>query len=177
MIYPKDRNIHRPLHIHQNRFYFITASTVDRDKLLKTAKRKKIFWQVLCRSIRKFQTKLYAWVILDDHYHLLVEFRKEKDLSKFVQNLHTNSSRLLNQIDKKSERKIWYQYWDRCVRSDKDFWTFFNYIHHNPVKHRYSKTMRYQFSSYNYWLKRKGREWLDSCFELYPIKDFSGWEK
>lgn len=68
---------------------------------------------------------------------------------------------------------IWYQYLETIIRSEADFYRHLNYIHQNPVKHGYTKEMeKYQFSSYKYYLKEKGKEWLADCFAKYPIIDF-----
>lgn len=68
---------------------------------------------------------------------------------------------------------VWYQYLETVIRSEADFYRHLNYIHQNPVKHGYTKDMeKYQFSSYQYYLKEKGKEWLADCFREYPIVDF-----
>jgi putative transposase len=60
------------------------------------------------------------------------------------------------------------------MRSEKDYWVRFNYIHHNPVKHGYVSQMAdWAFSSYCYYHERKGEEWLADTFSQYPIVDFS----
>ncbi|HEX9913079.1 MAG TPA: hypothetical protein VGB01_07530 [candidate division Zixibacteria bacterium] len=56
----------------------------------------------------------------------------------------------------------------------KTFYTRFNYIHYNPVKHNYVKQCEeYSFSSYNYYLKKLSRNYMDSIFVKYPIIDFT----
>ena len=107
----------------------------------------------------KFKVAIYGWVILNDHYHLLIDIQNREILPKFIKNFHGKSAFLLNKIDNlnklrspnKSKRKIWDNYWDRCIRSEKDFYRRLNYIHHNPVKHKCVREMTdYQFSSYNH---------------------------
>ena len=71
-------------------------------------------------------------------------------------------------------RKIWQNYWDYCVRLEKDFWKHFNYIHHNPVKHGYVQKMEeYEFSSHGDWIKKRGEDWMMSIFREHPIIDFT----
>ncbi len=71
-------------------------------------------------------------------------------------------------------RKIFQNYWDRCIRDEADYYKHLNYILHNPFKHRYVSNMSdYIFSSYNKYLAKYGQEWVSSCFELYPIVDFT----
>ncbi len=95
-------------------------------------------------------------------------------LGRFVQNLHSNLSRLLNKLDRLEGRQIWYQYLDRCIRSERDLYTRLNYIHHNPIKHGLVLNIdEYEWSSYRTYLLKKGEEWLRECFEKYPIVDFT----
>lgn len=128
-------------------------------------------------SLEKFSISIFAFVVNNDHYHLLTKITNAQTLSYFVKNLHENSARLLNKIDGQIGRQVWYQYWDRCIRSEKDFWVRFNYLHHNPIKHGYidgqDELMNYEFCSYRLWAKKNSPEWLDSIFYIYPIVDFT----
>jgi len=164
-----------PHHIYQdNKFYFITAKTSKNIRFFDSPEKKSIFVQCLHKALDKFSFELIAWVILDHQYRMIIKVALGKQLGRFVNNLHANSSRLLNRFENKNGRKIWYQYWDRCIRSESDFWTRINYIHHNPVKHRHVTEMgRYWFSSYDLYLQRNGKDWMDSCFLNYPIIDFT----
>ncbi len=50
----------------------------------------------------------------------------------------------------------------------------FNYIHQNAVKHGWVKNMGdYEFSTYKEYLEKNGTEWVEDCFEQYPIVDFT----
>ena len=86
------------------------------------------------------------------------------------------SSYEINKFENQSGRKIWYQYWDRIIRDERDYYTHLNYIHQNPIKHGLVKTLdelaNYQFCSYKNYLLKFGSEWLDDCFEQYPVVSF-----
>jgi len=78
--------------------YFITTTTKNRVAFFK----EKIFCDLLieelkiCKDIFKFY--LYAFVILDNHLHLLLKPKTAKDLSKIMHFLKRNSSRNINRI-------------------------------------------------------------------------------
>ena len=215
MNYKENRNIHRPKHIYlDDKIYFITGRTYEKVGYFYDDKRKELLKRVLVECIKRFDIKIFAWVILDNHYHILfkpgnkfrsAQFvnpykknvkmrgtnypRKRNDemsetnfvnryqLIEFIRKLHKDSSRIINKLDNKKGRKIWYQYWDHCIRDEKDFYKHFNYIHNNPIKHRKVKNINelknYKYSSFNSWIKKKSREWINSSFELYPIHDFT----
>ena len=103
----------------------------------------------------RYLNKLYAWVILDNHVHLLIKTSIGRELYKFINAFEGKTAKEVNKLDNRIGRKVWYQYWDRCVRSEKDFYTKLNYIHHNPLKHKSAKRMEdYEFSSYCNYLKK-----------------------
>jgi len=165
----------RPPHLFlDNTYYFITSRTVDKIHFFDTYEKKNILVKIINKNLDRFQYFCYAWVILDNHYHLLILVNESKILSKFLKSIHGESAILLNKLDSQSSRKIWWNYWDRCIRNEKDFWKHFNYIHHNPIKHRYTQKMEdYRFSSYNHYLKKYGLDWMNICFRDYPIIDFT----
>ena len=167
-----------PPHIYKNEtIYFISSRTINKDRFFEKNFEKDILWLVLRKAINKFKIGLFAWVLLDNHYHLLFKIQDGKNLLRFIHFINGKSSFLLNQAEMRRGRKIWCQYWDKCIRDEVDFWKHFNYIHHNPIKHSLVKNKNelenYKFCSYRNWLSKKSKEWLDSCFEFYPIIDFT----
>ncbi|MDQ2996212.1 MAG: transposase, partial [Chloroflexota bacterium] len=120
-----------------------------------------------------FEISLLAWVILDDHYHLLLKPQLGKSLPRFIGQLHGSTSRQINLYDAISGRKIWHNYWDTCINTEAALWTHFNYIHQNPVKHGYATKLEdWPFASYRFYLKEKGAAWLEDCWRLYPVIDY-----
>lgn len=75
--------------------------------------------------------------------------------------IHGRVAYSVNRIDSCTGRQIFQNYWDKCLRSERNIWTHFNYIHHNPVKHGYVKyNGDYQYSSYNFYKDKYGAEFL-----------------
>lgn len=166
---------HYPPHYYVDQgMYFITSRTVDKRHYFNTDRKKELIRKILVEAKNKFNISFYAWVILENHYHILMKILKGEMLPNFMKTLNGKSSFLLNKIDMVKKRKVWFNYWDTCIRSEKDFWTRFNYIHHNPVKHNYVNRMEdYKFSSHKNWVEKKGMEFLSDAFERYPIYDFT----
>lgn len=176
-----NKSSHRPPHRYDNQsIYFLTGRIFQNANLLKENLQKKIFLAVLKNLVSQYGIKLYAWVVLDNHYHLLFYLPCGAESRVFINRLHSVVALKLNEKDEMPGRKVWYQYWDHTIRDETDFWKHFNYIHHNPVKHglceNLSGTFDYPFSSAEKWVKIKGEEWFNSCFELHPIVDFTAGE-
>jgi len=169
------KRIHQPSHLYLNdQINFLSAHTYLDRYTLNTRFQKQNIIDKIRKFFRFFEFDLYAWVILINHYHVLFKVKTGRDLPKCIGKIHAGFTYETNKADGLSGRKIWQNYWDRCIRSEKDFWIHFNYIHHNPVKHRHVRNMEdYEFSSYGYWLKKNGSDWMSSVFQQYPVIDFS----
>jgi len=166
---------HKPFHLYlDEKIYFVTASTLNKKRFFDTGVKKKLMRMKLKAGTIKYKVKVYAWVILSNHYHLLFQFKEKQNLGEFIGFINGGSSFDLNSSENKKGRQIWWNYWDNCIRNEETFYRRFNYIHHNPVKHGYVKKCEdYEFSSYNYYLKKLGKEYMDSIFAQYPIIDFT----
>lgn len=166
---------HHPPHLYlDDTWYMITSSIYGASHWLKPAGHKEVVRDKLKELILEFKLSLAAWVILDNHYHLLIRSRVGKELPRFFNRLHGATSFELNRRDGRRGRQMWHNYWDRCIRTEKDYWTRFNYIHHNPVKHQYAAGMEdWAYSSYRFYLVRKGTDWMRDVLESYPVLDFT----
>ena len=166
---------HKPFHLYlDDEMYFVTASTLNKEKLFNTQAKKNIIKNKLESGATRYKVRIYAWVILSNHYHFLFQFKEREYLGEFIGFVHGGSSFDLNSFESKTGRQVWWNYWDNCIRNEQTFYRIFNYIHHNPVKHGYEKKCEdYEFSSYNYYLRKLGEQYMGSIFAQYPIIDFT----
>jgi putative transposase len=169
------RSLHHPPHIYlDDTWYMITGSIYQRQRLLRPEGYKDLVRDQLKALATEFGLRLAAWVILDNHYHILVNSRVGKTQPRFFGRLHGRTSFEINGKDGKRGRQVWHNYWDTCIRTEADYWTRFNYIHHNPVKHGYvTRVEDWLFSSYRHYLDHKGQDWLDDVLRQHPIIDFT----
>ena len=122
--------IHHPPHIFiDHTYYFLTARTVRWQRIFYTDTRKALLLSSLKAAFHRRGYKLKAWVILDEHYHILFQTKKGKDLSSIINEVHGRVSFILNKQDQTRGRRIFHNYWDRCIRDQRDFNTHINYIH------------------------------------------------
>lgn len=167
----------RPPHIYlDNQIYFITARCNRGIHFLRPDKYKQILVDCIFEQVKKFSYKLYGWVINQNHYYLLIKTKTGSDLPKFIGAINGKSSKLINDSDDVIGQKIWSNYFDKCIRTEEDFYKHLNYIHQNPIKHGLIPDMQalacFSYCSYKQYLKTKGKDWLGDCFSKYPIIDF-----
>lgn len=163
----------RPKHLKQdNAFYFLTVKTLNGQWFLRPDKYKQIVFDCLKEKTKKFNYPLIAYVILANHYHLIVKISNADKIAKFMGEVNGASARAINETDGVIGRKIWWNYYDHILRDEADFFKHLNYIHQNSVKHGQTKDLDCPFSSYNIWVKQKGEEYMRDAFEKYPVVDF-----
>ena len=162
---------HEPPHIYvDDTWYFITSSVFKGAHYLASHETKSLLLEKIRDRTREYGIRLKAWVILNNHYHLLMKSRRGCEIPRFFQRLHAGMAYELNNLENRRGRKIWHSYWDTCIRDERGFWTRFNYIHNNPVKHGYVRhPADWEFSSYHEYLRSMGKDWLLDRFYAYPV--------
>ncbi|WP_314259013.1 REP-associated tyrosine transposase [Cardiobacterium hominis] len=138
--------------------YFFTINLQDRSQDLLVR-----HIEALRHAFRETQKAtpftLDAICILPEHLHLLMTLpQDDKDYPLRIRMIKTRFSKSIPQNEdisdsriKKGERGIWQRrYWEHQIRDEKDFAHHVNYIHYNPVKHKYvSRVMDWPYSSFH----------------------------
>jgi putative transposase len=88
------------------------------------------------------------WTLPDGDHDFALRWRLIK--SAFSRNL-TPGERVSESRLRKGERGVWQRrYWEHTIRGDSDFARHMDYIHFNPVKHRYVRRVRdWPYSSFH----------------------------
>jgi putative transposase len=95
-----------------------------------------------------------------------------ESLSKFTASYHKFTSRRWNKEDSYHGRKVWWNYWDTCIRSEKDYNNRLRYIFWNPVKHRLGENPEdYLYSNYQEFL-RKADFHFTGCEEVNDVPEY-----
>jgi putative transposase len=164
---------HNPPHLFlDNTYYMITSGTYKKLPHLRKDDDKKLLLEVIKESCEKFRWRLKDWVILNNHYHLMLKSFKGKDLKNLLGRIHRKSSNLLKRKNKIMSSRIWWNYWDTCIRGESDFFKRINYIYYNPVKHGYvADPVDYKWSSFEDFLGRNEEEKIKEQLQKYSFED------
>jgi putative transposase len=173
--------LHAPPHpFRDTGVYLISAANFEHKAVMNSSKRRTEFETRLLNSIKKFADDLIAWVVLPNHYHILIMIQSLDDVSAALKHLHGITSREWNIEDNLTgKRRVWYKYADTYIRNDAHLHQAFNYIHYNPVKHGYaSNPYEWPWSSLPIYYGDNGRDWLREHWQIYtpPIDFGKGWD-
>ncbi|MCO5244031.1 MAG: transposase [Anaerolineae bacterium] len=170
---------HEPPHpIRDQRFYLLTASCYEHASHMLVPARRQQVLNAVFELFTAAGMEIVAWVILPNHYHLLVHVVDFDALRDLFRAIHGPTSHQWNIEDSTPGRKVWFRYSDRAIRSDRHYYTTLNYIHANPVKHGWTKSP-YDWieNSVHWYLEHFGREWLQDLWASYPVRDYGhGWD-
>jgi putative transposase len=128
---------HAPYHVFvPDAVYMVTAGTLHKEHLYKDGRRLEILQSVLQDVLNRRGWELRAWALFSNHYHFIARSPQgDSHIRRLIQHLHSEASKALNCLDRTPGRKVWYQYWDRCLTFEKSYYPRLNYVIHNAVHH------------------------------------------
>ncbi len=136
------------------------------------------FSRRLLETMAEIDATVFAWCVLPNHYHLLIETGDLKWLKREVGRLHGRTSREWNLADESVGRTVWHNCADRGIRNERHYWSTVNYIHNNPVHHGYVRRWtEWPFSSAHAYLEETGKEKAEEIWREFPVLDYGqGWD-
>ena len=143
---------HNPPHLFvEYSKYFFTGATYLRRHYFRTDKAKNRLLYSIRKGFEDSNWSLEDWVILDNHYHIMVDSKNQNsNLSKIIQDIHKFTAIWLNKYDNLYGRRVWFNYWDKCISYESSYFSRLNYIWYNPVKHGYCQYAEdYAFGSFS----------------------------
>ena len=173
--------LHTPPHPYRDAgYYLITAAIFEHAPIMAEPHRRSEFETKLINAMKEIQAEIIAWVVLPNHYHILVDIDSLDHVSAALKYLHGTTSRQWNIEDGLTEqRRVWYKFSDRMMRNEKHLHQTFNYVHYNPVKHGYiDDVYEWSWSSLYLYYETNGREWLRERWKISPPpEDYGkGWD-
>jgi putative transposase len=129
--------------------HFITFSCFHRFPFLQQSEPKDFVEATLERIRASHQARIYAYVLMPEHVHLLMNEPPFIVLAQFLKALKQMTSRTL----KKNRPRFWEQrYFDSNVHGEEARSDVIRYIHRNPVKRGLvARPEQYRWSSFTHY--------------------------
>ncbi len=134
----------------EGNLYFITSVTIHRRPILAHSA-----WLLQnALTARCHDNGLIAWVILPEHFHAIID-PGDENLSNLMRRIKLSFSSRYQKLNHVPHGRMWqYRFWDHVIRSQEDLNYHIDYIHYNPVKHRYvNDPNEWIFSSFHNYRK------------------------
>lgn len=141
--------------------YHITSRGDDRKKIYVDNSDYKKFLQYILNAKEKYKFYLYAYALMPNHYHLLIE-TVQPNLSKIMQYINTSYTISYNVKHGRCGHLFQGRYKSILVDKDSYFLELTRYIHLNPVRaKRVQDPEKYRWSSYQGYMKKNGDGYID----------------
>ncbi len=129
--------------------HFITFSCDDRKPYLASPHSKQVFEATLERTRARHNARVYGYVLMPEHVHLLLNETFDISLAMFLKSVKQETSRQL----KGTHARFWLpRYFDFNVQTPDKFYEKLQYIHRNPVtRGLVANPADYPWSSYNHY--------------------------
>ena len=124
----------RPLRIEKvGGWYHVTARGNEPKAIFRDDADRRHFLGIVAEMVRRFLLRLHCFVLMDNHYHLVLELR-EPNLSRAVQWLNVSYSVWFNRRHRRSGHLFQGRF--KSVTVNRDEWglALSRYVHLNPVR-------------------------------------------
>lgn len=158
----------RPLRIeYPGALYHITSRGNEKRKIFKDDKDRTTFLNILKDYHDRFGILVHSYVLMDNHYHLILETPKG-NLLKVMHGINSRYTIYFNRRHKRSGHLFQGRYKAIIVDKDEYLIPLSRYVHLNPVRARMvEKPEQYKWSSYRgYMGKGKEDNWVEYSWVL-----------
>jgi putative transposase len=168
---------HRP-NLGHLRFHLTAACFEHQPYIGRSPERMDAFARDLLAVFAAHTSQTFAWCVLPNHYHALVEAPDILGLLHELGKFHGRTSHAWNGEENARGRKIFFRAVERAMRSDRHYWATLNYVHHNPVHHGYvARWTDWPWSSAPEYLAQTNPDEAKRIWHEYPLGDYGqGWD-
>jgi len=163
--------------------YFFTVNLAERSRTLLVDRVEHLRGAV--RKVKQAHPfNILAWVVLPDHLHAIWTLpENDSDCATRWMLIKAGFSRGIAQGEwirparrRKGERGIWQRrFWEHLIADENDLLRHVDYVHINPVKHRYvARASEWPYSSIHSYIRRG---WLSQDWAAGACDDFLAGER
>ncbi|MDP9160404.1 MAG: transposase [Acidobacteriota bacterium] len=144
---------------HQSRqSHFVTFSCYRRQSNFGSSDVYDLFVQCLEDMRNRFAMRIYGYVVMPEHVHLLVSEPENQILADAIHYLKLSfAKRQRSRRSSRASASFWQKrYYDRNVRDEREFTAELRYLHRNPVKRGLvNEPADWKWSSFRHYLLRE----------------------
>ncbi len=153
-------------------YYHIVNRGVEQRVIFLDDEDFEMFLSLLCSGCQLYGVKTHAYVMMSNHYHLLIETTQE-NLSRFMKHLNASYAIYFNKKYKRSGHLWQGRFKSWFVTDDSYLYSLISYIETNPVKAKIVERLGdYPYSSYRSFIEEVEPIWcLKESIIFQDIKE------
>lgn len=149
--------------------YHVITKGNNGDFILEKAEDKLMYLHLIQKYKERYPFKLYAYCIMDNHVHLLIE-QEEMALSKIMQGIQQSYTQKFNKKYERTGHVFQQRYRAEICNKESYLLHLIRYIHNNPCKAGLEGGLNYRWSSHKIYIGNADSELVDI---EYILKHFS----
>jgi putative transposase len=128
---------HAPIHrLNSDGVFMVTGATLHKQHFFTANDHLDLLEDSLLTLSKQYLWQLEAWSVFSNHYHFVARGNGEAEsLRTFLNHLHSQTARELNQLTSSAGRQVWFNFWETQLTYERSYLARLNYVHQNPVKH------------------------------------------
>jgi len=132
---------------YEGALYHVMVRGNNRSYIFRNEDNKKTYKKIVSKYKKRYRFKLYAYCIMDNHAHLLIEVA-DIPLSKIMQGIQQVFTQYYNRRNNTTGHVFEQRY--KCLLCDKDAYllSLIRYIHQNPIRSKLTESLKYLWSSH-----------------------------
>ncbi|MDK2936938.1 MAG: REP-associated tyrosine transposase [Eubacteriaceae bacterium] len=158
----------RPRIEFQGAVYHVIKRGNNREFIFQHQEDKVDFLRCLEAAKESYHFKLLGYVIMDNHYHLIIE-TQETPLNKIMQKINNAYSKSYNKRYQRSDHVFGGRYKGILVNDDSYLLTLLRYLHTNPVRAKITPNVDlYEWSSDHFYRRNlTGQVEIDTILNMF----------
>ena len=147
--------------------YHVIVRGNNRAYIFKNRENKEKYKKIVLKYKKRYRFKLYAYCIMDNHAHLLIEV-DDIPLSKIMQGIQQVFTQHYNRKNRTTGHVFEQRYKSYLCDRDVYLLQLIRYIHQNPVRSKLTGGINYRWSSHKEYIGDPGLADMD-----FPLSTFS----
>ncbi|HKL86425.1 MAG TPA: transposase [Treponemataceae bacterium] len=114
--------------------YHVSARVNNKEHLLSSPQLKILFQNIMLRAKIRFDLKIENFIIMNNHYHIMIRPGKGESLSKIMQWIMSMFARAYNKRTGRTGHFWGERYFSRIIYTLEQYLRVFEYLDLNPVR-------------------------------------------
>ncbi|SKC86491.1 transposase [Maledivibacter halophilus] len=154
---------------YEGALYHVICRGNNKEYIFENEEDKEEYRKIIIKYKKKYGFTLYAYCIMDNHVHMLIEVEKIP-LSKIMKGIQQVYTQRYNKKYERTGHVFEQRYKAQLCKKNEYLLNLIRYIHKNPVKAKLNKGINYNWSSHNEYLNKANLRITDVKF---PLECFS----
>jgi REP element-mobilizing transposase RayT len=118
-----------------NTVYFLTVRCTNRVRAFASDAAKEIFWRQFDKYTQQHGFQPWVVTLIDNHYHAVDYLKNGNDLAPMMRKIHGSVAKLVNDILPQRLLPFWSEYFDGCLRNEKQYRLAYRYTLSQAKRH------------------------------------------